>query len=133
MWRHLFLLGFNWIIDPLPPWLRARRNVRDERGAPAAQVRRQLGEQLHSTSSRADDERGWRKRTTAAASAQHSRVCLVFFRPMSIKWGGGQCCAHTSTTQQLHRCFFFLGDEKRRGRVGGEAGNKKKERNTPME
>lgn len=99
--------------------------------APVAQVRQRLGERLHCSSSRADDERVWQKRTTAEAAAEHSRVCLVFFRPMSIKWGGGSI-AHTQAQHNNFTGVSFF-DENRGGRVGGEARNKKKERNTQME
>lgn len=71
----------------------------------------------------------------------HTAVYLVFFRPMSIKWERRRekrkkkhTYAHTqhNTTQQLHRCFIFF-DEKRRGRVGGEARNNEKKKKTQME
>lgn len=72
------------------------------------------------------DERVWQKRTlcTAAttAAALHSRIpCILQAHEHQVGEEGEKKNKYAHTTQQLHRCFFF--DEKRRGRVGGEARN----------
>ena len=101
-------------------------------GAAASQVRRQLGEQLHSPffkSARIKDVCSKRNIVHSCSDCCCTVVYRVFFRPTSIKWekrGGENMYAPTHTHTHTHntttsQVFLFFLEEKRRGRVGGEA------------